>query len=95
MLFLELDVGVLKLADVVAKQLDPFLRLDNRRIRHDAERRIEKVADLGIAIFAGLFPERRYDVVVAARQFIGAGTCIGGIAQNQSMAAISDFACSY
>ena len=52
----------------MAKQLDLLLHLDDRRVRDDPERRIEKIAHLGVAIFARLFPERRDDVVVAARQ---------------------------
>ena len=80
---LSFDVQIFDLVNVVAKLLDLLLNLDDRSVRDDPERRIQKIAHLGVAIFARLFPERRNEVVVAARQLACPGARVGGVLQDR------------
>ena len=80
--FLQLDVLVFDIANVMAQHIKLFLNVDDRRVGDDPERRVEKIAHLGVAVFSRFLPERRDDVVVAARKLARPGAGIGRVLEH-------------
>ena len=54
--------------DVPPQSFNLLLHVDDRNIGNDAERRIEKTANVEFAVFARLCPQRRNDELVPTRQ---------------------------
>ena len=82
LLLAQLDDAVVELADVLAQALDLLLHVDDGHVGDDAERGVEQVADLLLAVLLRLRPQRLHQEVLLGGQLPGLAAVLGGVLQH-------------